>query len=98
MYADHHVKAVQEALSALSGIEGIQASAAFKEVTVKHTTKVTKKALTEALEKAGYPVGREEPVEEEPSCSGDPAWYECASRCIKTDRADLELSGDFRMY
>lgn len=98
MYADHHVTAVRESLSALSGVQDIDASAAFKEVTVKHTKEVSKKALTEALEKAGYPVAEEKPVEEEPSSLGDPAWYECASRSIKTDPADLEMSGDFRMY
>jgi copper chaperone CopZ len=98
MYADHHVMAVRKALSAVSGVEDIQASAAFKEVTVKHTTEVTKKALADALDKAGYQVGEEEPTKEEPSCLGDPAWYGCASRCIKTDEADLAMSGDFRMY
>ena len=98
MYADHHVKAVREALSGLSGVQDVQASAAFKQVTVKHTKKVTKKALSEALEKAGYPVKEEEPVEEKPSHLGDPAWYECAPRSIKTDEADLAMSGDFRLY
>ena len=98
MYADHHVTAVRESLSALSGVQDIDASAAFKEVTIKHTKEVSKKAITEALEKAGYPVGEEEPMEEKPSRFGDPAWYECASRSIKTDQADLEMSGDFRMY
>jgi len=98
MYADHHVTAVRKALSAVSGVQDVQASAAFKEVTVKHTKEVTKKALVEAVEKAGYQVGEEEPVEQEPSCFGDPAWYECASRCTKTDEADLVMSGDFRKY
>jgi len=98
MYADHHVTAVRESLSALPGVQDIDASAAFKEVTVKHTKQVSKKALAEALEKAGYPVVEEKPVEGEPSSLGDPAWYECASRSIKTDQVDLEMSGDFRMY
>ena len=98
MYADHHVTAVRKALDSLSGVQDIRASAAFKQVTVKHTKKVTKKALAEALEKAGYPVREEEPVEEAPSNLGDPSWYECAPRSIKTDEADLEMSGDFRMY
>lgn len=98
MYADHHVSAVREALSSLSGVQDIDASAAFKQVTVKHTKKVSKKALTETLEKAGYPTGEEELAEEEPSRIGDPAWYKCASRSIKTDQVDLEMSGDFRMY
>jgi len=89
MYADHHVTAVRKALRSLSGVQEIQASAAFKRVTVKHTTEVTKKALAEALGKAGYPVREEELLEEGPSHLGDPAWYECASRCIKTDQADL---------
>jgi copper chaperone CopZ len=98
MYADHHVTAVREALNSLSGVQDIQASAAFKQVTVKHTAKVTKKALSEALEKAGYQVREEERVEEVPSHLGDPGWYECAPRSIKTDEADLEMSGDFRLY
>jgi copper chaperone CopZ len=98
MYADHHVVAVREVLGGLPGVQDIEASAAFKQVTVKHTQKVTKKALTEALQKAGYPVGEQEPVEEEPSHLGDPSWYECAPRSIKTDEADLEMSGDFRLY
>lgn len=98
MYADHHVTAVRKALSAVSGVQDIQASGAFKEVTVKHSKEVTKKALVEVLDKAGYQVGEEELVDQEPSCFGDPAWYECASRCTKTDGADLAMSGDFRMY
>jgi copper chaperone CopZ len=98
MYADHHVKAVRKALVDLSGVQDVQASAAFKEVTVKHTKQVTKKSLAAALEKAGYPVSEEKPAEEVPSSLGDPAWYECGSRSIKTDAADLEMSGDFRMY
>ena len=98
MYADHHVTAVRKALSRLSGVQDVQASAAFKQITVKHSKEVTKRALSEALEEAGYPAREEELVEEEPSCLGDPAWYGCASRCIKTDEADIEMSGDFRMY
>jgi len=98
MYADHHVTAVRDALGALPGVQDVQASAAFKEVVIKHTKELTKNALTEALEKSGYPVGQAKQVEQEPSSLGDPAWYECASRCIRTDEADLEMSGDFRMY
>jgi copper chaperone CopZ len=98
MYADHHVTAVREALGALPGVQEVQASAAFKEVSVKHTEKVTKKSLTEALEKVGYAVIEEEPVDAEPSGLGDPSWYECAPRSVKTDQVDLEMSGDFRKY
>lgn len=98
MYADHHVTAVREALSSLSGIQDVRASAALREVTVKHTAEVTKKALVQALDKAGYQVGEETFVEQEPSCLGDPGWYGCAPRCIKTDQVDLEMSGDFRKY
>jgi copper chaperone CopZ len=98
MYADHHVTAVRKALADLSGVQDVQASAAFKEVTVKHTKEVTKKSLVQALDKAGYVVGEEKPAEEVPSSLGDPAWYGCGARSIKTDAADLEMSGDFRMY
>jgi copper chaperone CopZ len=89
MYADHHVTAVRKALGALSGVEDIQASAASKQVTVKHGKEVAKKALADALAKAGYPSREEERVAEEPSCFADPSWYECAPRGIKTDPADL---------
>jgi copper chaperone CopZ len=98
MYADHHVTEVRQILQELSGVQDIQASAAFREVTVKHTNEVSKKALVDALEKGGYSVGEAKQVEQGPSCLGDPAWYMCASRCIKTDQADLEMSGDFRRY
>ena len=98
MYADHHVAAVRKALSEVAGVQEIQASAAFKKVTVKHSKEVTNEALVEALDKAGYQVGEEELVDQEPSCFGDPAWYECASRCTSTDEADLAMSGDFRKY
>jgi copper chaperone CopZ len=98
MYADHHVTTVRKALSSLSGVQDVQASAAFREVTVKHSAEVTKKALVEALDKAGYQVGAEGQADQEPSRLGDPAWYACAPRRIKTDRVDLEMSGDFRKY
>ena len=98
MYADHHVSAVRKALSSVAGVEDVQASAALREITVKHSKQVTKKAVAQALDEAGYQVGKESPVEQEPSCLGDPAWYGCAPRCIKTDQADLEMSGDFRKY
>lgn len=99
MYADHHVKRVREVLGALSGVQEIEASAALKELTVKHSKEVSKKDLTSALEAAGYTVGKpEEAPEQEPSCFSDPSWYECAPRRIKTERVDLEMSGDFRMY
>lgn len=99
MYADHHVKTVREVLGAVSGVQDIRASSAFREVTVEHSKEVTKKALTQALENAGYSVGEPEHIsEQEPSCFGDPSWFECAPRCIKTERVDLEMSGDFRMY
>jgi copper chaperone CopZ len=99
MYADHHVKKVRDALDALSGVQDVDASAAFREVTVKHSQEVTKKDLTSALENAGYAVGKpEELTEQEPSHLGDPGWYACAPRSIKTERVDLEMSGDFRLY
>lgn len=99
MYADHHVSRVRNILGALDGVQEIQASAALREVTVKHGKEVDKKDLTQALENAGYTVGKpKEIAEQEPSCFGDPSWYECAPRCIKTEDVDLEMSGDFRKY
>jgi len=77
MYADHHVTKVRDLLGGLDGVQEIQASAALREVTVKHGNEVSKKDLGQALEKAGYAVGRPtEAAEQEPSCFGDPSWYE----------------------
>ena len=99
MYADHHVKRVREILGALPGVQEIEASAALREVTVKHSKELSQKDLTSALEAAGYGLGKpEEPAAEAPSHLGDPSWYSCAPRSIKTERVDLEMSGDFRMY
>jgi copper chaperone CopZ len=98
MYADHHVTAVRRILDGLSGVEEVQASAASREVTVRHTNELSKKALVDALEQRGYSVEEAKQIEQEPSCLGDPAWYGCASRCIKTDEVDLEMTGDFRRY
>jgi copper chaperone CopZ len=99
MYADHHVRRVRELLGDLEGVQDVQASAAFREVTVKHGKEVSKKDITAALEKAGYAVGKPGvAAEQEPSSLGDPSWYQCAPRSIKTEQADLEMSGDFRGY
>ncbi len=98
MYADHHVSAVRKALSGLQGVQDVEASAAFRQVSVKHTKELDKRVLEQALKKAGYPVGEEKPGDQEPSRLGDPAWYECGARSIKTHEADLQMSGDFRKY
>lgn len=100
MYADHHVLAVRQALSELPGVGEIYASSAFKQVLVGYDPASTSpQSIKEKLEAAGYPVGDgaspdlpvQSPLTEE-------SWKSSMMRMTQTNRLDLEMSGDFRMY
>ena len=55
MYGDHHVIEVRRILLDFDGVEEVYASSGFRALEVDYNSKkVTKKELTEALEKAGY--------------------------------------------
>jgi copper chaperone CopZ len=55
MYGDHHVLEVRRILLGFEGVEEVYASSGFGVVEVEYNSKkVTKKELTDALEKAGY--------------------------------------------
>jgi copper chaperone CopZ len=55
MYGDHHVIEVRRILLDFDGVEEVYASSGFRALEVEYNSKkVTKKDLTEALEKAGY--------------------------------------------
>jgi copper chaperone CopZ len=99
MWADHHVLKVREALNALDGVKDVYASAAWKQVVVKHDPiKLTQPAIVEALAQAGYGVDEVLELEGKPLNAGDPAWDRLGVRVTKTDQRDLELSGEFRRY
>jgi excisionase family DNA binding protein len=101
MYADHHVIAVRQALLALAGIKDVLASSAWKQVQVAFDpSTVSPDGISQALEQAGYPVGNGQPPSG-PSAgprAKDPAWDALGARVTETNRADLEMSGEFRMY
>jgi len=101
MYADHHVIAVRQALLALAGIEDVLASSAWKQVQVAYDPlAVSPDSISQVLEQAGYPVGNGQLPSGPPAAlrAKDPAWDALGARVTETNRADLEMSGEFRMY
>jgi copper chaperone CopZ len=100
LWADHHVLKVREALLDLAGVDEVYASAAWKQVLVTYNSKKTKKAdIEQALANAGYPIetGEMGIIAQPNEIRRDPQWAEGA-RMTKTNRADLEMSGEFRRY
>jgi len=101
MYADHHVIGVRQALLAVAGVEDVLASSAWKQVQVTYDpSSVSPDGISQALEQAGYPVGNGQ-LPSGPLAgpkAKDPAWDALGVRVTKTNQADLEMSGEFRMY
>ena len=110
MYGDHHVINVRRTLSELPGVEEIWASAAFYQAKVTFNPEViSAEEIVARLAQAGYPSAT--PVQTPPGISGnghrpqeipkgwkDPAWDKLGIRMTQTNRADIEMSGDFRRY
>jgi copper chaperone CopZ len=100
MYADHHVLRIREALLALPGVSGVEASAAARSVTLEYDEGTTsEKALRDAASAAGYP------PDEAPALGAfaerhkdGSAWYAVIQRTTTTERRDREMAGDFRRY
>lgn len=98
MYADHHVTAVLKALAGLDGIKDVKASAGFQELAVEYDAKtLSPSAVEKCLKEAGYPPGEAVALEYQ-RASGDPAWGALGLRSTRTDRRDIEMSGEFRKY
>jgi copper chaperone CopZ len=101
LWADHHVLKVRDVLGALEGVDGVYASSAWKQVLVSYdTAKTDRAAIEKALADAGYPVGEGEvPVlTQAGKLRRDPQWAVLGLRVTETNRADLEMSGEFRRY
>lgn len=100
MWADHHVLAVRQTLSRVSGVEEVLASAMYKDVLVKYDpTAVNPEALQSALTAAGYELAQAPstpPIPERTDDSSD--WFRFQERIRETDMRDLEMSGDHRKY
>lgn len=101
MYADHHVKAVREALlDELDGVEEVMASSAFKRVIVGYDSdRLEPEAIEEALRAAGYGPGEDWELPELPQPKEDESpWFQSIWRETQTDPREIEMAGDFRLY
>lgn len=101
LWADHHVLKVRDTLFDLEGVEDVYASSAWKQVLVTYEdSKVESATIENALAEVGYPVGEgETPMLVQPKIRNrDPQWEELTFRMTKTNRVDLEMSGEFRKY
>jgi copper chaperone CopZ len=100
MWADHHVLAVREALTGISGVEETLASAMYQQVLVKYDpTAVTPEVLASALADAGFQIGALPELPAYPKRIDDASdWFRFQERITVTDMRDLEMSGDFRKY
>ncbi len=100
LYADHHVQAVRAALLPLPGVREVYASSALKRVVVSYDPDlISADSLAQALRQAGYGPG--EPLEllQVPQGKEDGSfWYQFQPRVTRTNRLDIEMSGDFRKY
>lgn len=101
LYADHHVMILREALLAIEGVTDVYASSAWKQAVVTFDPQKTDPgAIEQAAVAAGYPVGEADlPVlVKREEIGRDPQWEKQDIRVSKTNRADLEMSGEHRRY
>jgi copper chaperone CopZ len=101
MWADHHVLNVRDVLVHLDGVGSVYASSAWKQaLVVFDPAKTNSAALELALAQAGYPVEDGQiPVMTAPGeHMRDPKWELLGARVTRTNRADVEMSGEFRRY
>ncbi len=101
MWADHHVLQVRDVLLHLDGVETVYASSAWKQALLSFDpARVSRAAIEQALAQAGYPVDDAEiPVLTAAGpAKRDPKWEVLGARVTRTNRADVEMSGEFRRY
>ncbi len=101
MWADHHVLKVRSVLDNLEGVEEVYASSAWQQVFIAYDeNKVDVATIEKALAEAGYPVGEgKTPMLVQPApLRRDPQWSVLGFRVTETNRADIEMSGEFRRY
>ncbi len=100
MWADHHVLAVREALSRVSGVEDITASAMYKDVVIQYDPTTTNPdTLAQVLSEAGYDIAKSPELPTYPERIDDSSdWFQFQERITETDMRDLIMSGDHRQY
>ena len=100
MWADHHTLAVRSALVQVDGVNDVIASSLYKDVLVKYDPAVVAPdALANTLAEAGYQVGKEPELPDQPASIDDASgWFRFQDRFTETNMRDLEMSGDHRKY
>jgi copper chaperone CopZ len=100
MWADHHVLAVRTVLDQIDGVEGVKASAMYKDAVVEYDpAKVAPETLEAALGAAGYKIAQAPQLPTYPERIDDSSdWFSFQERITETDLRDLEMSGDHRKY
>jgi len=100
LWADHHTLAIREALGQVAGVQEVIASALYKDVLIKYDPdKATPDSLAKALAAAGYEATQSPQVPGYPERIDDASdWFQFQERITETDKRDLEMSGDHRMY
>ena len=101
LWADHHILNVREVLVHLAGVDSVYASSAWKQaLVVFDPAKTDRTAIELALAQAGYPVADGQiPVMTAPGEHlRDPKWEVLGARVTRTNRADVDMSGEFRRY
>jgi copper chaperone CopZ len=106
MWADHHVLQVRDVLANLEGVQGVYASSTWKQVLLDFDgAKVNRATIESALAQAGFPTSDSGDTAYNaahtvaPGFKGrDPGWEVLGARTTRTNRADVDMSGEFRRY
>ncbi len=97
LWADHHVLKVRDALADLEGLEGIEASARERTLTLLiDPARLDAARVSDHLTAAGYPPGKLEAAHDIPRAK--PEWAGAGIRITRTNQVDLTMSGDHRKY
>jgi len=100
LWADHHTLAIREVLSQVAGVQEVIASPMYQDVLIKYEPgTVTPDALAKILVAAGYELAQAPQLPTYPERTEDTSdWFQFQERVTETDKRDLEMSGDHRMY
>jgi len=99
MYADHHVTAIRKTLGEVAGVSEVEASAAFKLLRVSFDPHLAAlSTIKEHLLDMGHRFEEEKQSSQSAADKGDPAWQAVGPRDTNTIPAEIEMSGEFRLY
>jgi copper chaperone CopZ len=97
LWADHHVVALRDTLTALPGVDSVNASAMERRVHIEYDpAQTTPDAIAESLTAAGYAPGALDAADA--ALQNKPAWATGGLRVTVTNPVDQAMSGDYRKY